>query len=229
MALEPPRLLVEPLQRASSSSRPSFAPSGPPTSARGWSRHRPSAAPGRDAGPCRHGRRRSAPDRRNGRARRARPRPPSPAPARCARRRPASAAARRSRPGRDRPPPRACRAAGARSTSLGADVVMRRHDEVRQQRLSAGAARRSPRLERRELARDAVGPERRRELELAAARGFGAAVGQVDDLALPGPVDRRMRLVDEARQPLRKPVIAARLPAVAVHALLHDRPTGRRR
>src|SRR4026207_423495 len=33
-----------------------------------------------------------------------------------------------------------------------------------------------------------------------------------------------MRVVDEAAGPLRQPVIAPRLPALAVHALLHHRP-----
>ena len=49
-------------------------------------------------------------------------------------------------------------------------------------------------------------------------------IGQVDDLALRCALDRRMRLVDEAFQPFRQPVVAARLAAVAVHALLHDDP-----
>ena len=38
------------------------------------------------------------------------------------------------------------------------------------------------------------------------------------------PVDRGVRLVDEALQAFRQPVIAARLPALAVHALLHHHP-----
>ena len=38
------------------------------------------------------------------------------------------------------------------------------------------------------------------------------------------PVDRRVRLLDETFQALRQPVVAARLPALAVHALLHDDP-----
>ena len=49
-------------------------------------------------------------------------------------------------------------------------------------------------------------------------------VGEVDDLALGLALDRRMRRVNEARQPLGKPVITARLARVAVHPLLHHRP-----
>ena len=43
-------------------------------------------------------------------------------------------------------------------------------------------------------------------------------------LALAETVDRGVRLLDEALQPFRQPVIAARLSAVAVHALLHHDP-----
>ena len=38
------------------------------------------------------------------------------------------------------------------------------------------------------------------------------------------PVDRAVRLVDEALQPLGQPVIAPRVAALAVHALLHHDP-----
>ena len=82
------------------------------------------------------------------------------------------------------------------------------------------------RFQRSEFADDAVRPERCQQIELAAARRLGAAVGEVDDLALLRPVDRGMRLVDEAFQPFGQPVVAARLPAVAVHALLDDDPAG---
>ena len=61
-------------------------------------------------------------------------------------------------------------------------------------------------------------------VELRRARRLGAPVGEVDDLALLLPLDRRVRLVDEALQAFRQPVIAARLPAIAVHALLHHDP-----
>jgi hypothetical protein len=38
-------------------------------------------------------------------------------------------------------------------------------------------------------------------IKLGLARGCGAAIGQVDDLALLGAVCRRMRLFDKALQP----------------------------
>ena len=42
-------------------------------------------------------------------------------------------------------------------------------------------------------------------------------------IALLRPVDRAVRLVDEAREAFRQPMIAPRLPGIAVHALLdHD-------
>ena len=53
---------------------------------------------------------------------------------------------------------------------------------------------------------------------------LGAAVGQIDDLALILAVDGGMRGVDETFEPLRKPVIAARHPGVVVHALLNHGP-----
>ena len=68
------------------------------------------------------------------------------------------------------------------------------------------------------------GPSRREKLELRRARGAGAPVGEVDDLALARALDRGMRLVDEARQTFRQPVVAARLALLAVHALLHHHP-----
>ena len=43
-------------------------------------------------------------------------------------------------------------------------------------------------------------------------------------VALAAALDRRVRLVDEALQPFGQPVIAAGLPALAVHALLDDDP-----
>ena len=61
--------------------------------------------------------------------------------------------------------------------------------------------------------------------DLPRARRRGAPIGQVDDLALIEALDRGVRLLDEALQPFRQPMIAARLPAIAVHALLHHDPT----
>jgi len=68
------------------------------------------------------------------------------------------------------------------------------------------------------------GPQRFQEIELAAARGLCPAIRQIDDLALPLAFDRAMRRLDEAREPLRQPVIAPRLAVAVVHALLHDHP-----
>ncbi len=110
----------------------------------------------------------------------------------------------------------------ARVDVLGADVVMGGHDEMRQQRLLAHGRRSAGR--KRILSRDRVRTERLQHRDLAAPRGVGAAVGEIDDLALLAPVDRRMRLLDEVFQALRQPVIAARLTQLAVHALLHHRP-----
>ena len=78
--------------------------------------------------------------------------------------------------------------------------------------------------QRRQFAHDAVWAEHGEQLELRRARTFRAPVRQIDDLALRGPIDGRVRFVDEARQVFRMPVVAARLPLVAVHALLHDGP-----
>ncbi len=79
-------------------------------------------------------------------------------------------------------------------------------------------------FERGKLARNAVRTEPVEQLELRAARLLGAMVGEVDDHALLRPVDRAVRLIDEARQPFGEPVIAPRVAALAVHALLHHHP-----
>jgi hypothetical protein len=55
--------------------------------------------------------------------------------------------------------------------------------------------------------------------------GCGAAVGQIDDLALVRPIDRGMRLFDKTLQAFRQPMVPARLPALAVHSLLHHDPS----
>ena len=68
------------------------------------------------------------------------------------------------------------------------------------------------------------GPSVAQQVDLPAARGFRAGVGQVDDHPLPFAVDRAMGLLDKTLQPLAKPVVAARLPLFAVHALLHHDP-----
>ena len=106
------------------------------------------------------------------------------------------------------------------------DIVMRRHDEMRQQRLgdiwlALWRIRRS--RQRRARARSCPARDRR-AYRSAPPRRFGPPIGQIDDLALAGPLDCRVRLSTKLCQPLRKPVIAPRLAAVAVHALLDDDP-----
>src|SRR5207248_8642850 len=71
---------------------------------------------------------------------------------------------------------------------------------------------------------DPVRPQRLQQIELPVARCRGAPVGQVDDFALARPIDRGVRLLDETLEPFRQPMIAAGLPALAVHPLLHDHP-----
>ena len=104
---------------------------------------------------------------------------------------------------------------------------MRWHDEMRQQGLLGIRVRGRRRLaviEGSQFARDAIRPELCQKLQLRASRRRGAAVGEVDDLALSDTVDRSMRRVDETRQPVRKPMIAPRQLVFALHALLHDSP-----
>jgi hypothetical protein len=55
-------------------------------------------------------------------------------------------------------------------------------------------------------------------------REASARRSQIDDHALFDTVDRSVRLVDEALQTIREPVIAPGLPAIAVHALLDNGP-----
>ena len=74
------------------------------------------------------------------------------------------------------------------------------------------------------LGNDTVGTQAGQQLELGCARGLGALVRKVHDLALHRPVDRTMRFVYEALQIFGMPMVPARLLVVAVHALLHDRP-----
>ena len=75
-------------------------------------------------------------------------------------------------------------------------VVVLRHDQERQCSLRmdfpiAGA-------DRSEFARDAVGTERAEKLELPAPRGFGAPIGEIDDVALDRTFDGAVRLFDKA-------------------------------
>ena len=150
----------------------------------------------------------------------------APAPAPCARRRPAPAAARRNPPGRAPPRRRALPCSRRATTSLGADIVMGGHDQMRQHRLLARAAGAARRLQ--SSASSARDPVRARRWPGDRA-GRGARRRRARSVRLTitpccAPFDRGVRRVDEACQALRQPVIAARLPALAVHALLHHHP-----
>ena len=112
----------------------------------------------------------------------------------------------------------------SRDHVFGANIVVRRHHEVRQQRLHVDLRPRFGIFQPRQLAHDPVRAQRREQVELRAARWRRAPIGKVDDLALTGTFDRRVRIVHEACQPFREPMIATRLPALPVHALLHHRP-----
>ena len=107
---------------------------------------------------------------------------------------------------------------------LRPDIVMRGHDEMRQQ----GLGSRIPMLDTaalqvRELPFDPVRTDGTENVELPPPRSFRAPIGQIDDHTLFDPVDRGVRLVDETPQTFRQPVIAPGLAAIAVHALLdHD-------
>src|SRR5262249_24784799 len=100
-------------------------------------------------------------------------------------------------------------------------VVVSRHDKMRQKGLTG--FRLGPR-QRLELGDDATGSEFAEQLELGAARGFGAPIGQVDDLTLGLSVDRAVRLIDKTCKRLGVPVISSRLSLPVIHALLDDGP-----
>ena len=68
------------------------------------------------------------------------------------------------------------------------------------------------------------GPQVCQQVELPQPRNLSPLVRQVDDFTLCRSVDRAVRLVDEALQGFRMPMVAGRLLLVAVHALVHDRP-----
>jgi hypothetical protein len=96
--------------------------------------------------------------------------------------------------------------------------------EMWKQRLPAGIGLCMARRYFRQLASDAIRPQRAEELELTTARRFRAVVGQVYDLALPWTFNRGMRLVDETFQSHGVPVVAAGLLELTIHALLHNDP-----
>ena len=106
---------------------------------------------------------------------------------------------------------------------LGPHLVTIGQDEMREQRLGRGRCALLA-VEPRQFACDSGGADIGEQLELTIARCRGAAIGQIDDPPLMMPLDRGVRGVDVALQTLRQPMIAARLPPIAVHALLDDDP-----
>ena len=82
----------------------------------------------------------------------------------------------------------------------------------------------SPSLQGHDLARNPVRPPGVQNLELNTAGQVRTVVGEIDDLALPRSLNGGVRLVNKALQPFGQPMIAASLPALAVHALLNDHP-----
>ena len=78
--------------------------------------------------------------------------------------------------------------------------------------------------EPRQLRCNAVRPQILEQSELRRPGALGALIGEIEDGPLPAALYGAVRIIDEACQPFRKPVIAARLTAAVVHALLHDGP-----
>ena len=105
----------------------------------------------------------------------------------------------------------------------GPHLVVLRQDEMRKKG-SLQCLLPSVLLQRGQLAGDLVWSKRPKQHQLRLSRRDSSAVGQVDDLALPRPVDGAVRLVHKARQPFGEPVITPRLPALRIHALLDDHP-----
>ncbi len=105
-----------------------------------------------------------------------------------------------------------------------ADIVMRRHDEMRRGGLGRRAA-----SQRRELVDDAVGPQSHQQVQLRCSGRRGAPIRQIDDVSLKRTIDGAVRFIDETRQVLGMPMIATGLFLVAVHALLDHRPFAPRR
>ena len=107
-----------------------------------------------------------------------------------------------------------------------ADLVVVWHDQMRQHGLLWIRHSRpvSPSLQGHDLARNPVRPPGVQNLELNTAGQVRTVVGEIDDLALPRSLNGGVRLVNKALQPFGQPMIAASLPALAVHALLNDHP-----
>jgi hypothetical protein len=107
----------------------------------------------------------------------------------------------------------------------GPDIVVSRHDEVRQHGvdLSIGIFDAAP-VEPGEMPLDPIWPELAENIELSPPGGGRATICQIDDHALFDAIDRSMWFVHEALQTVREPVVAPGLAAIAVHTLLNDNP-----
>ena len=79
----------------------------------------------------------------------------------------------------------------ARMNVAGTDIVVRRHDKVRQHGLSWRGWRRL-RVELGKLAENFVWAQVGEQIKLPLARGFGAVIRKVDDHALIRALDGRM-------------------------------------
>src|SRR2546421_1063097 len=102
---------------------------------------------------------------------------------------------------------------------------MRRHNQVWQQLLLGLRGLKGLRPARlAPLLGYSIRPQRCQEIDLRVPRRGRAAVRQIDNLTLVGPVDSGMRLFDEAPEAFRQPVISAGLPAVSLHSPLDDHP-----
>ena len=112
----------------------------------------------------------------------------------------------------------------SRHDIFGANLMVCRHDEMRQQRLRRNLCRPFGTFQPREFAHDPVRPQRSQQVELRATRFLRAPVGKIDDLSLAFAFDRSVRIVQEAGQSFRQPMIAPCLPALTIHALLDHRP-----
>src|SRR5438045_8751286 len=102
---------------------------------------------------------------------------------------------------------------------------MRRHNKVWQQLLLGLRGLKGLRPARlAPLLGYSIRPQRCQEIDLRVTRRGRAAVRQIDNLTLVGPVDCGMRLFDEAPEAFRQPVISSRCPAVSIHPQLSDHP-----
>ena len=109
---------------------------------------------------------------------------------------------------------------------LGPNVVMIRHVQMGEDRLHCRVGHCRPRrLQPGELLHDCVWPHVAEQIDLPIARRRCALVGQIDDIALDPAFNGSMRRFDKAFEPFRRPVIAARLLVIAVHALLDHHPS----